>query len=643
MELELENKKEAEATKDSLYWSLHSNEKFLPPLVFSNGKSQEDVVKEVIQGIKSGRKLIFLRGMCGTGKSAIALNVARILGKSSIVVPVKALQKQYEDDYTSSKYVLKKDGVKMKIATITGRENHDSIIKSGSSCADPILPENIKITDKNYEYLKRYYLENPLIINKINPQVRLLKRLSIAPANPYWSPIIPANFELTQLRDAKKMRYKGLSSKEFIFYHRKKGCSYYDQYLAYLEADVIIFNSAKYKIEVALDRKPETEVDIIDEADEFLDSFCTQEEINLTILAKSLNTIIPNDINAKEIILEILELLKSEEKNKQALGVNEQHIFHVSETKIEKILKLILKNPEIEAEIILDTENYANKALESAKIFKEILEDTYLTFRRDNEDLIVQLVSANLSKRFQDIIDKNKSLVLMSGTFPNEKILNKIFGINEVYFIDAEVSLQGTVEIQLTGKEFACPRSHFINNKNARKEYLFSLSKCVESAGKPTLVHVNAYEDLPTEKEALDYNILNILQKENFLDIQKKDKDGSRISLFKSKFIDILFTTKCTRGVDFPGDMCNSIIFTKYPNPNLGGIFWKILRKTHPENFWEFYQDKARREFLQRIFRAVRSKEDFVSILSPDKRVLDAVKILQVSILNNFNLSLKKQ
>jgi hypothetical protein len=29
-------------------WSLYENQKYLEPLVFSNGKSQEDIVKEVI-------------------------------------------------------------------------------------------------------------------------------------------------------------------------------------------------------------------------------------------------------------------------------------------------------------------------------------------------------------------------------------------------------------------------------------------------------------------------------------------------------------------------------------------------------------------------------------------------------------------
>src|SRR3989344_1834458 len=103
-------------------WSLFEDEKELKPLVFSNGKTQADVVKEVLDSIKEGYKIIFIKGQCGTGKSAIALNLARHLGKTSIVVPIKNLQEQYKNDYTSKKYILH-NGKKLKISSIVGRKN----------------------------------------------------------------------------------------------------------------------------------------------------------------------------------------------------------------------------------------------------------------------------------------------------------------------------------------------------------------------------------------------------------------------------------------------------------------------------------------------------------------------------------------
>ena len=55
-------------------------------------KNQENIVKEIVELIKVGKKVIFLYGVCGTGKSAIALNIARAIGRASIVVPIKSLQ-----------------------------------------------------------------------------------------------------------------------------------------------------------------------------------------------------------------------------------------------------------------------------------------------------------------------------------------------------------------------------------------------------------------------------------------------------------------------------------------------------------------------------------------------------------------------
>jgi len=615
---------------DNSTWSLHENNTPLKPIVFSNGKTQEDVVKEVVDLAKSGKKIIFIHGVCGSGKSAVALNIARLMGKTSIVVPVKGLQRQYEEDYTAKKYLLKQNGKKMKIAMITGRDNHDSIIEPGKSCADAYLPDTIKITEKNYLKLKEYYENNPFAKTKALPDLKLLKRISIAPTNPYWSPIVNASFEMP-IRDAKKKKYQGLEGKEFIFYHRKPGCSYYDQYQSYIDADVIIFNAAKYKIETMLDRKPATEVEIIDEADEFLDNFSTQEELNLTRLSNALQNLAPDSPESREIIDSILDLIKLEEKNKSALGIDENKLFEIKDTQIEKIIKLLTKSKEVEAEISFDELNYGNKALEIAYMFKELLDETYITFRKYENALIASLVSTNLSKRFQEIVSKNKTIVLMSGTLHSPIVLREIFGIEDFAMVEAETINPGTIEIQMTGKEFDCSYSKLKAIPNSKEKYLQALSICMEKAKKPILVHVNAFEDLPGEQEKMQYGITNLQSKERLKQLQMDDKTGRMISMFKSKLSDNLFTTKCSRGVDFPGEMCNSIIFTKYPNPNVRGVFWKILEKTHQKYYWDFYRDKARREFLQRIYRAVRSKNDHVYILSPDIRVLNAVKELQLA------------
>lgn len=614
--------------EENFVWGLYHEGENLKPLKFSNGKDQTDVAKEIIEAVKGGSKVIFLKGSCGTGKSAIALNVAKALGRAAIVVPVKGLQKQYEEDYMSKKYLLKKSGEKMKIAMITGRDNHDSMIEPGKSCADPFLPDTIAITEKNFGKIREYYENNPMIKAKSEMPLKLLKRISIAPANPHWSPIVPADIELP-LRDAKKRKYKGLRGKDFIFYHRRPGCSYYDQYLAYMNADVIIFNSAKYKIEMALDRKPETAVDIIDEADEFLDHFSNQQELNISRLIKSLKMIIPEGFDAQKDLDRIVELLKGEEKNKQVLGIAEDSIFPLKETNIEKVLSILVKSKELCAEILIDEQNYAQKLLEAVRNFEGFFEDTFVNYQVREADIYANLVTVNLSRKFKDMLDKSNALVFMSGTMHSAEVLKHIFGIDSFKVVEAETSLPGSVEIIMTGKEIDCRYSNFSSKMYTRVDYLKALEAAVTKAKKPILIHVNSYEDLPNEQEIKDNWIFNLMSREKLRELQTEDKTGRLISLFKAKMNDSLFTTKCSRGVDFPGGICNSIVFTKYPNPNIRDAFWKILKSTHPNHFWEFYHDKARREFMQRIYRAVRSKDDHVFILSPDKRVIDAVRDLQ--------------
>ncbi len=613
------------------HWSLCENNKKLEPLKFSNGKTQEDVVNEVVNLIKKGKKVIFIQGVCGTGKSAIALNISKALGRGSIVVPIKSLQRQYEHDYIDNKYMLKENGDKLNITIITGRDNHDSVIKPGISCADPFLPDTITMTEKNRAQILEYYESNPYISQNTKKEIEMkkLKRIAIAPANPYWSPIINSVHELP-MRDAKKKRYLGLNGKEFIFYHRKKGCTYYDQYDAYINSDVIIFNAAKYKIEVALDRKPLTDVDIIDECDEFLDSFSNERDLNLTRLSNSLKILSSEYPEAQEIIEQILELIKLEEQQKKALGIDEKKVYPIGETKIEKIISLLSTNPALEAEITLDETNYSNAALEIAHEFVDFLDDTYVSFKRYEDNLTVQMATINLSKQFSDLVNKNKALVLMSGTLHSKKVLKEIFGVKDFEVVEAETKQPGTIEIHRTGKEFDCKYENFKNGENTREGYLKALSACVNKSTKPTLIHVQAFEDLPKEEEKINYELKNLVSREELSAVQKNDKSESRVSEFKQGKTPVLFTTKCSRGIDFPGKMCNSVILTKYPNPNTKSIFWAILKETFPKYYWDFYKDKASREFLQKIYRAVRSKTDHVYVLSPDSRVLDGVRKLQL-------------
>ncbi|MDP2628528.1 MAG: helicase C-terminal domain-containing protein [Nanoarchaeota archaeon] len=636
-------------------WNLYQREKFLEPLKFSNGKTQEDIVREVLEAIKEGNKIIFIHGVCGTGKSAIALNIARNLGKSSVIVPGKTLQNQYKRDYENEKYLLKNDGSKLKISVITGRNNHkckflednknsipvikkeidsklhdifsgkreeiEETIAGDISADNSNLPCKIELKEKNWKKIMQYIKQNKKNNSGNFLEMKDVRRVPVASACPYWSPVLPEKYELKDFGENKKRKFKGIGG-DFVFHQGKPGCSFYEQFHSYIDADVIVFNSWKYKFESIIGRKPLTEAEIIDEGDEFLDSFANQRSLNIDRVQNSLLGISEGEDNImrfKNEILETIKNLKKDERIQESASSGE--IIPLKETGVYDLLTRVADNTEFLDWI--DEESYLFQVKETSRMFDEFYNETYVTFSKQDNNLVASLVTTNLEKRFEELVSKNKIIIFMSGTLHSEKVLEDIFGLKDFKKIDAEKEQQGSINVLRTGYERDYKYANFSNGRFSREDYLDSLNRCLEIAEKPVLVHVNAFSDLPSEEEIKKFKLKNLISSEKLKELQFGDKENSAIKEFKDGRIKVLFTTKCARGIDFPGDECKSILFTKYPNPNVQDAFWKILMKTKPQQYWDFYKDKARRELLQKVYRGLRFKEDKVNLLSPDSRVLD--------------------
>jgi Rad3-related DNA helicase len=599
----------------------------LDPLKFSNGKSQEDVVKEILDSINEGNRIIFVRGVCGSGKSAVALNLARHFKKTSIVVPIKSLQEQYEKDYTHDNFILRKDKKKLKISVIKGRNNFEC--KFMNERADnEFLPCTIELREKNMDQIKEFIEHNDFVSKLDFSSVDEVRRMSVAPACPYWSPILPEEVSPKALEGAKKKKYKTISGKDYALFKMKRGCGYYDQYDAYVNSDVLIFNSQKYLIEVMMGRKPKTDLDIIDECDEFLDSFANEKNVNLGRLLSSMNNLFPDTQEKKTALKEIIY-----EVNNLLQGKTGEGIEKLGKADFYELFKKVLANPYLAEE---EEHSYYNSVFEIVKSFEGLEDETYITcekaesngqatlFEKNADNVFVNIVSINLAQRFKEIRDNGEVLVLMSGTLHSEQVLRDIFGLTDFKVVEAEVNMPGTILKYRTGLEKNCKYANFSSGIVTRKDYLKALACSVSNAKPPLLVHVSSFGDLPSRQEKEEFEIENIPSRDELKDLQFNDRNGNEVKKFKNGEIDTLFTTKCSRGVDFPGEVCNSILLTKYPYPNISGLFWQILKAEKPDKFMEFYLDKARRDMLQRIARGVRFKGDHVLVLSPDSRVLDA-------------------
>lgn len=602
----------------------------LNPLTFSNGKTQEDIVKEVMDAIGSGYKIIFIHGVCGSGKSAMALNLARQFDKTSIVVPIKNLQKQYEHDYTKEKFVLKKDNNPLKISILKGRNNFRCPF-SGEGCDSSDLPCTIELREKNIEQVKNYIDMNPAAEKTDFSTISDVRRMAVAPACPYWSPLLPAELNIKALEDSKKIKFPSVCGKEFALFQRKKGCPYYDQYESYSTADVMIFNSMKYIIEMGIGRKPKTDLDIIDECDEFLDSFSEERKINLNRLLNALNALNPVDQEQREGVRKMIHEVNNLLYDRKDEG---KEIIKIKEAEFFGLVSLILDFPYVAED---EENNYYNTVFEAVKDFEGLLDETYISVDRigaekkeqlfgvpKGEDTVfVSLVSINLAEQLKKIVDQNNVLVMMSGTLHSEEVLRDIFGLENFKIVEAETENPGKIEKYRTGLEKNCKFANFKSGMITRKQYLKMMDVCMANAKPPTLVHVSSFKDLPSEEENEMYKFDNLITQERLREMQMRDKENRLVDEFKSGEEDVLFTTKCSRGVDFAGDKCNSIVVTKYPYPNIQGLFWKILKEEQPDKFMEFYLDKARRELIQKVARGVRYKGDHVYLLSPDIRVIN--------------------
>lgn len=224
-------------------WEFREGERLLPPLKFSDGRTQADLAAEVIEKlIEHG--LVFLQATVGSGKSAVALHVCKHFGRGIIVVPVRKLQDQYENDYESRRNV---GG--MRVALLKGRGNFECPFAKRR--ADyPRLPCTVKLP--------------PTAV-----------RWEIASKCKYWNPIYPSNFKLPIEEDLRHSYLAVGGPRDYV--KRGDGCDYCDQYGCYTRPGVIVMNSKKWLLETLMGRKPAVDVEIFDEGDLFLDGLSLRE------------------------------------------------------------------------------------------------------------------------------------------------------------------------------------------------------------------------------------------------------------------------------------------------------------------------------------------------------------------------------
>ena len=547
-------------------WGLYkNNNELVPPLLYSNEKGQDQVVREIVELFDS-YDIIFLQGAVGTGKSAIALSVANELNGGIVVVPTKTLQQQYVRDYCKhGQYkILKNDGGWLRIELIKGRGNFRCLYNPAVMCNDRSLP-------------------------CAKPLPKKLTRVEAAKECDYYSPIVQFKLEKSYCEELEcefeTLRYEAVGGLFSVLRRHEKVCSYYQQYYnAYIYADVVLMNSAIWMIEsLILKRKPIKPVEIVDEGDAFLDNLTLRKAISLrTIkrLEKKLDKDVPENIEKKfyKIKKDFLNIIS---KNYEGEIKGEQVSF------LKEFTSLL--------EAMGEDNSYSD-------IF-QFIDECYVSVKDERIEYFIPEPAIVLKELLKL---SAKKVLFMSATFQSQEVLENVFGLDNFCFVEGETKFPGVIYPKQLGTESRVTYKNW-GYEAFRKKYWQILSEAIKQSAKPCLVTVHAFKYLPE----------NIREKLN--------KEG--VGTLRTKNGDVTFSTVMKRGVDLRDDKCRSIVMLKFPFPDVGDPILKALKlKLGDKVFWQYYHDIAEREFIQTLGRGVRHENDWIELWSPDKTVFGYLK-----------------
>ena len=549
----------------------------IAPLDYNDGRNQLDVINDVLEALDE-HDIVQLHGAVGTGKSVIALHVISEHHKGIISVPTKNLEDQYVDNYCGETgyKVTARNGEAMNVNNLRGRSNF--------RCPNP--PPSI-----NQKHVKCDHERLPCTRHLIEPETRA----GIAQNCPHWSPIYdPKNLpEAFNTHNKTIHKYQSISGVR-AYYETKQPCPYYKQFRHFIPDGAIIMNSAKWEAETWIARKPKVPVEIIDEADAFLDGLTY--ELSFTNRTTSL-------LNREKVFDESettqleIELRQYYERYK-----NQEEFELVKSSDLESMIKGVFKASETSSSPRLTNLNMKLGVLLS------LAEYVYAIAVKNRATTGFKFYIPRLDITLNELLERSGKIILMSATHHTPINYRDIFNI-QPEIIEAQKTNPGTLYL-MTPKDGWLPNITYKTwkNRETRHKYHQILENQLRVAAKPCYVLVHAFRYLP--------------------DRYKRDKTETHANYWtRPEHPEVKFSTRMDRGVDLKDNQCRSIILLKHPYPSLGDRFLKTLRKqVGDRKFWRYYRDIANRELLQQCGRAIRNKEDWCQVYSPDYNVVKTLK-----------------
>lgn len=565
----------------------------LPPFEYTSGKTQEDIVNEIIEAFDD-HDYVFLLGGVGTGKSAIGLEVIAYYGKAIISTPTKLLEEQYKDDYCGpkSKGVLSADGKRLDVNHLMGRTNF--------SC---LYPKE----ERKYKPVHCGHKHN-VCTRRLPPGIT---RCSVAVKCPYWSPVYkPGQCNLLTERDRVPIMYRSTSGDK-VYYQADEPCPYYDQFIHFTKPGAIIMNKAKWEIETWLGRKPKVPIEIIDEGDDFLDSLTYKTSIDRGTFRRIRRDelVSPETLNPNEAYFE--DLIRKYDPDGYDGFLQDEDYITAFLLDFSDMLKMAEPSDYI-----------YNKVMKIAIILRHLDTSWVKTYRTKNSAGITMFIpKPDITLR--ELSKRSGKILFMSATIHTPNSFNQIFKIRNLKIINGEERFPGTLYI-MNYPNGTLPHVTFRkwSDYKFRENYWSFLDDLIETATRPCLVQVHSYKYLPSK-----YNPSDEQKREKFWHFED---EGVR------------FSTKMDRGIDLRDDLCRSIIILKYPMPDISDIVLKTMRKLLGNDpFWSYLRDMADRDLVQQCGRAVRNENDWCEIYTLDAKVLERLPHLWRGryVIKDFNIA----
>lgn len=548
-----------------MYWKVTDREgNPIKPLEFE-GKTQADVVKEIIEAFGS-YDIVFFISPTGTGKSLIAVNViANAFSAGIIVVPTKHLQKQYFNDFNPETGKFKIPGVDIRF--ILGRNNFKCPYADNKlPCSAPVLPCIRKLEEGEVRY-------------------------KVASECPYWCPRYPAHLEsvidkVEAQIEKMPVSYKTASGEYVIFMgdDPEEDCPYLRQYRAYVESNIIVMNDKLWLIETLAKRKPIWigGVEIIDE----VDGFISQLTSALTISERTFKDYFTKDLKRKwEYIMRL------------GNGVTREAVFEFTSELEKRLENMSEGNEEIES------------LMWKVKRINDEFDDYIIRVETEKKKRKLYFFYKNVKQYLRKILNLSNGKILgMSATLQDKKVLDEYYGFDNYTIIYGRSKFPGKIYLLKTKRWWITHRNWDAIEEKVIREANRVIKKAEEHKLK-TLVQVHAFkyvDKLGVPVDSADKDYFNEWINGNIL---------------------TLASTRLKRGVDLKYDKCRILCIIKHPYPDKEDLKIKHLFEVLPEELAHaVYKDMARRELIQQIGRGLRHDDDWVILAVFDQLALEVLK-----------------